>query len=236
MKSLFYQPIRIEAKPHQVCFWSDTHFNHKCEHWSIPLWRARGFESIEEHNETLIERWNEKSNMDTTFFHLGDFVFGFNSIEAFKKIIRRVNFKHLFVMPGNHCSGWKQVFEEQTNKNTWSVAPGKMVTFVPNYLEVVVNGQMFVLSHYPILSFNGQSKGGYCLYGHVHGNLSKNEIGKLYDKAKTMEVTVESAPYPVTFADVRSYMKTKEFISFDHHSYSENDSIQTCSDLTPLLS
>ena len=216
MKFLFYQPLKIVARDREVCFWSDTHFNHKCEHWEIPLWKARGFDSVEEHNEILIQRWNEKSNSNTIFFHLGDFIFGYDSIVHFKNIINRVNFKELYIMPGNHNSGWRQVFEEQ-KKNVWNINENKKVIFVPNYLEAYVNGQPLVMSHYPILSFNGQSKNGICLYGHVHGNLIKNEIGKLYSKARTFEVTVESCPHPINFKEIRSIFNDKESVSFDHH-------------------
>lgn len=220
MKFLFYQPVRVVAKDHEVCFWSDTHFNHKCEHWDIPLWKARGFNSIEEHNEGLIQRWNKKANQNTTFFHLGDFIFGFDSIHHFKEIIKRVNFKELYIMPGNHNSGWKQVFEEQRS-NIWKIDENKKVIFVPNYLEAVVNGQSIVMSHYPILSFNGQSKHSICLYGHVHGNLAKNEIGKLYNKAKTLEVTIENSPSPITIGEVKAYFRNREPVSFDHHVQEE---------------
>ncbi len=216
MKSLFYQPVRVLAKDHKICFWSDTHFNHKCEHWSTPLWKARGFDSIEQHNEALIDRWNLKSDSDTTFFHLGDFIFGYDSIQNFKDIIKRLNFDTLYIMPGNHCSGWKQVFEEQKG-NVWYVNNNKKVVFVPNYLEACVNGQMIIMSHYPILSFNYQSKQGICLYGHVHGNLIKNEIGLLYSKARTLEITVETAPYPLTYGEIKNYFKSKDAVSFDHH-------------------
>lgn len=216
MKSLFYRPIKVVAPEHDICFWSDTHFNHRCEHWEIPLWKARGFSSVEEHNEGLISRWNSKANEETVFFHLGDFIFGYNSIDNFKNIIQRVNFKELYIMSGNHNSGWKQVFEEQRG-NIWHITAHKKVIFVPNYIEIVANGQMIAASHYPLLSFNGQSNGGYCLYGHVHGNLIKNEIGQLYAKAKTMEVTVEAEPFPVTLQEVHRCMRSKLPVSFDHH-------------------
>jgi len=119
-------------------------------------------------------------------------------------------------MSGNHCSGWKQVFEEQKG-NVWHINENKRVIFIPNYIEANINGQMFVMSHYPILSFNGQSKNGICLYGHVHGNLIKNEIGKLYSKARTLEITVENSPSPINFEEIKNYFKNRESISFDHH-------------------
>ena len=216
MKFLFYQPIKIVAKEWDVCFWSDTHFNHACPHWEIPLWKARGFSSVEAHNEGLIERWNKKCNEETVAFHLGDFIFGYDSIQNFKSIISRLNFKTLFVMPGNHNSGWKQVFEEQRN-NVWALNANKQVVFIPNYVEAYINGQLIVMSHYPILSFNGQSKNSICLYGHVHGNLAKNEIGKLYQKARALEVTVENCPEPISFKEVKTYFRNKPPVSFDHH-------------------
>lgn len=216
MKFLFYQPLKVVASDHQVFFWSDTHFNHRCEHWDIPLWEARGFSSVEEHNEVLINRWNEKATEDSIFFHLGDFVFGFNSVDYFKQVINRVKFKDLYIMPGNHNSGWKQVFEEQRG-NVWRVGNNKRVIFVPNYLEANINGQPLVMSHYPILSFNGQSKNSICVYGHVHGNLAKNEIGKLYSKARTMEVTIENSPSPMSLRELKTHFRHTEAITFDHH-------------------
>ena len=81
MKFLFYRPINIVAKDDKICFWSDTHFGHRCEHWERPLWKTRGFSSVEEHDEELIKRWNEVSTPNTIFFHLGDFIFGKDSIE-----------------------------------------------------------------------------------------------------------------------------------------------------------
>lgn len=216
MKHLFYKPLKLSSTDENFVFWSDTHFYHACAHWPIPLWKARGFSSINDHNEGLIERWNAKCTEETTFFHLGDFIFGVDAGNNFKDILRRVNFKTLYVMPGNHYSGWRHVFEEQRS-NVWDIGPRKRVVFVPNYLETILNGQLFVMSHYPILSFNGQSKGSICLYGHVHGNLSKNPINSIYSKARTYEVTVENNPFPVNLKEVKDQFKFAEPITFDSH-------------------
>jgi calcineurin-like phosphoesterase family protein len=216
MKYLFYKPIKFSSSSENFAFWSDTHFFHACNHWPVPLWKARGFSSIEEHNELLIERWNSKCTHETVFFHLGDFIFGLDAKNNFKDIIRKVNFKTLYIMPGNHYSGWKQVFEEQRS-NVWDVTPEKRVIFVPNYLEAIINGQLFVMSHYPILSFNGQSKNAICLYGHVHGNLSKHAIGSLYSQARTYEVTVENCKDPLMLNDINQLFAQSSPITFDSH-------------------
>jgi len=216
MKYLFYKPIKLSSWEENFVFWSDTHFFHACNHWPVPLWKARGFSSMEEHNQTLIERWNAKCSEDTVFFHLGDFIFGLDAKNNFKDILRKVNFKTLYVMPGNHYSGWKHVFEEQKS-NVWDITSQKRVIFVPNYIEAILNGHLFVMSHYPILSFNGQSKNAICLYGHVHGNLNKNPIGSLYSKARTYEITVDNTPHPINLKEIKERFKHTESITFDSH-------------------
>lgn len=216
MKYLFYKPIKVTTEDHNVFFWSDTHFNHACLHWPTPLWKMRGFSSLEEHNEGLIERWNSICNNQTTFFHLGDFIFGADSEIHFRSIINRLNFRTMYIMPGNHFSGWRHVFEKQKS-NVWDVANGKRVVFVPNYIEAFINGQLLVMSHYPILSFNGQSKDSICIYGHVHGNLKRNSIGEIYAQAKTYEVTVENSPQPINLKELNLIFKNRQPVVFDYH-------------------
>lgn len=221
MKYLFYRPIKFSSKEENFVFWSDTHFFHACSHWPIPLWKSRGFSSLEEHNEGLIQRWNAKCTDETIFFHLGDFIFGIDAKTNFKEILKRVNFKTLYIMPGNHCSGWRHVFEEQKS-NVWDITPQKRVIFVPNYLEAELNSQLLVMSHYPILSFNCQSKNSICLYGHVHGNLKKNQIGELYSQARTYEVTVENSPSPLCLKEIKQHVSQIGPITFDSHLHTSS--------------
>lgn len=218
MKFLFYKPLKLSGENDEICFWSDTHFGHKCLSWSIPIWQTRGFSSLEEHDAVLIQRWNEVSNSNTIFFHLGDFVFGFDTVERFKLLIKRLNFNTLYIMPGNHCSGWKQNFEEQT-KTVWYPGEGKKVVFVPNYLEIIANGQPIVLSHYPIASFNGQAKGSWMLHGHCHSNLYTSELGPLLYKAKIKDIGVENCSFPTTLAKLQQeFSKYPANITYDHHN------------------
>lgn len=216
MKFLFYKPLKLTQNEHEICFWSDTHFGHRCLSWENPLWKIRGFSSIEEHDSTLIKRWNEKASATSTFFHLGDFIFGFDTVERFKSLLKTLHFQTLYIMPGNHCSGWKQNFEEQV-KTTWHINENKRVVFVPNYLEIIANGQPIVLSHYPLVSFNGQAKGSWMLHGHCHGNVHKSEIGPLLYKAKIKDITVENSAYPLNFHELKCFFANYSNITYDHH-------------------
>lgn len=217
MKFLFYRPLKVDAKEKEILFWSDTHFNHACLHWEVPLWKARGFDSVEEHNEGLIDRWNQVCSKDSIVFHLGDFIFGKESIQNFSNIVQnRLNFKALYSLPGNHYSGWKQIFES-LNGNVWKINENKTVFFVPNYLEIYANGVPMVLSHYPLASFNGQAKGAIHLHGHCHSNLAKSELGPLIYKTKTLDVGVENCPFPVDFGYLKERFIHQPTLTYDHH-------------------
>jgi len=216
MKFLFYKPLRFEHDGNNICFWSDTHFGHRCDHWETPLWKMRGFSSIEEHDNTLVERWNKVCNNETIFFHLGDFIFGQNPEQRLVDFLSRLKFKTLYSMPGNHSSGWKQVFESQP-KTTMHL-DNKTIYFIPNYLEVVANGQPIVMSHYPLASFNGQAKGSWMLHGHCHSNLYKSEIGSVLYKTKIIDIGVENSPLPKTLNDLTALFQNKQTVTFDHHN------------------
>lgn len=58
---------------------SDTHFGHVKDF----LWRPRGFSSVEEMNEGIIERWNLIVEPDDDVYLLGDVIMGDISIKRF---------------------------------------------------------------------------------------------------------------------------------------------------------
>ena len=74
---------------------SDTHFGHDREFVYVP----RGFNSIGEHDETIIARWNETVGEDDIVYHLGDVMLGDNSygIECVKRLKGII-----YIIPGNH--------------------------------------------------------------------------------------------------------------------------------------
>ena len=169
LSNYFWEPIKIEHA--NVWFWSDLHIGHKCEHWETPLWKNRGFNSVEEHDETLIKRWNDKLNEESEVFSLGDILFGSHGEERLNSLFNQLTFNTLYVLPGNHHAGYKQLLNQSLTKDgiRYSYFGDKKVYFVPNYLEIIVCGQPIVLSHYPLASWNGQAKGSIMVHGHCHG-------------------------------------------------------------------
>lgn len=81
----------------EIFFIGDTHFGHKgiIEFSSTKVFRP--FDTIEEHNEELVRRWNATVGKNDKVYHLGDFCFGKKNIEIASRLNGR---KHLIM--GNH--------------------------------------------------------------------------------------------------------------------------------------
>ncbi len=216
MKGLFYQPVRVEAKNHEILFWGCLHYRHDPK-WEVPIWKRRGYESSKAHDEGIVQNWNNKATENTTGFLLGDTMFGYGGEEEFIKLMNRLRFSRLFVMSGNHHAGWKQTFENLKDNTLYLDKCHKQVIFVPNYLEAYVNGQPIVMCHYAIASWNGQGKGSWMLHSHSHGSLYGTDLGNILYTAKIMDVGVERLSSPVSFGSIKSVFKD-EAVAFDHHN------------------
>jgi calcineurin-like phosphoesterase family protein len=223
LNNYFWEPLKFDHT--NIWFWSDLHMGHKCESWENPLWKNRGFSSIEEHDQTLIDRWNKNLNEESIVFHLGDIMFGYNGEERLKDLILNLKFKNLFLFGGNHHAGYKQLLEKSDELNGVSCvhSHSKTIYFVPNYMEIIVCGQPIVLSHYPLASWNGQSKGSWMIHGHCHANLYKSDIGKILYKCKIIDVGVENCSEPISMSGIRNIFKQKENLTFDHHNSETNN-------------
>src|SRR5713226_1648742 len=76
---------------------ADTHFSHKFLALDI-----RGFDTIEAHDEAIVENWNSVVNPDDHVWHLGDV--SLNKPEKFSSFTRRLN-GHKHLVFGNHDVG-----------------------------------------------------------------------------------------------------------------------------------
>lgn len=219
LKKMLFEPLRLKGKDDEFLFWGCTHFDHNPK-WEDPIYKQRGYESAEDCTIGLINNWNSKASHNTVSFLLGDVMFGMGGFEKFLSLLNRLNFKDLYLCSGNHCAGYKQALELTDDNAAYQFSSEKKLIFVPNYFEAFVNGQPIVMSHYPILSWNGQAKGSWMLFSHVHGNLEKSKIGSAYlaSGGKMYEVSVEKNAYPITFGEIRKIMREREDVSFDHHS------------------
>mgnify|MGYP003407738605 FL=1 len=172
--------------------------------------------------EALINNWNSKVSNEDTAFLLGDTVVGAgqDSEKVFKEILSRLNYKELYIMPGNHFAGFKQIFEREICTSEiddyyrlpFIVNYSKIVSIIPNYYEIFVDGQFIVLSHYPIYSWRDIGHGSYMLHGHTHAKIN----GKL--KGRILDLGPESiGNFPLSFQEIKKIMDVKEIESPDYH-------------------
>ena len=141
----------------EIFFTSDTHFSHNQGF----LYEPRGFSSVAEMNEAIVERWNNVVKPDDIVYHLGDTMLNDNAtgIECFKRLNGQI-----FLIWGNHDTQNRTnaLFEECRHKmlGGW-------------YAFVIKHGKMSIyLSHYPTLTTNYDDKHFsqhvVNLHGHTH--------------------------------------------------------------------
>jgi calcineurin-like phosphoesterase family protein len=87
---------------------SDYHFNHSLQ----AVLQKRGFKTAEEMNEGLIKVHNETVPKDGIVFNFGDYCLSDPEGETVKETLKRLNFKVMYIMKGNHPSGVNKLHRE----------------------------------------------------------------------------------------------------------------------------
>lgn len=141
----------------KVFFTSDTHFGHK----NILRFCKRPWATIAEHDQALIQNWNDIVPEDAVVFHLGDFCYkggGFPTIQHLKGLLHG----QIVLIRGNH--------DPDTRKTQNFQKLQQLFTGVYDLLQIEVEGQRILMSHYPLLTWPhayGQHP-TWQLFGHVH--------------------------------------------------------------------
>lgn len=134
---------------------SDWHFGHNREF----IWKARGFSSVEEMNEYIINTHNSLVQPEDDVYVLGDLMLGNSSINI--EYIKRLNGK-LHIVRGNH--------DTDTRWEMYSQLPN--VVEQSNAITFKYKQHHFYLSHYPTLTGNLEKENltqmTLNLYGHTH--------------------------------------------------------------------
>lgn len=135
---------------------SDLHFMHDKPF----LYEPRGFTSITEMNEAIVERWNSVVQPNDLIYNLGDIAL--NDVDRAIHYIRLLNgFQHL--IKGNHDSNnkVKEIYSRCDNIACigWATA-------------IKYHKLNIYLSHYPTLTSNYDDKSFrqhvICMHGHTH--------------------------------------------------------------------
>ena len=157
-----------------IYYISDTHFGHE----KIIKLCNRPYQNIQEMNEDIIKKWNNKVKPEDDVYFLGDFAYKISSINAIE-ILKRLNGKKHFIK-GNH--------DKESFLST--IKEKGLIEEVNIYQEINDNDRRVILFHYPIEDWNGQYHGSYHLFGHIHNS---NNYYKTIENR--FNVSIESINY-----------------------------------------
>lgn len=145
-------------------FTSDLHLFHKkiCEFTDRKL-----VTNQEQHEEWLVDLWNNQVKHKDTVYILGDVTFG--KYDESAAVLNRMN-GHKIVIKGNH---------DDTKMLNRFLADGVIQEW-HQYKEIKILGTTTCLFHFPIGSWFKQAHGSWHLHGHSHGAYADSR-GKMLD-------------------------------------------------------
>ncbi len=193
-----------------IWFTSDTHFGHKNIVLATSSWpdreeKCRRFDSLEEHDQTLIDNINKLVKPDHILYHMGDWSFGGH--ENIKKYRSKINCKNIHLILGNH----DQHIEPKDSPYRGCFSSIKHVNSFSLRLEGNFTKTKFFMSHYSHQVWPNSHHGSIHLFGHSHGTLLG--IGK------SMDVGVDTNNfYPYHLDEIMFYMKDIDIANVDHHN------------------
>ena len=133
-----------------IFFIADTHFGHS----AIINLCHRPFESVEEMDSFMVDKWNEKVTGNDTVYIIGDLFYKHKEPE---KILKQLKGKKRLII-GNHDGDWIK-----------RVEASKFFLSIDNFIETSDGKHPLVLCHYPLMSWKHEQK-SYMVHGHIHNN------------------------------------------------------------------
>ena len=157
-------------------FISDLHFGHK----NVLSFDDRPWTNIEDHDNFIIQNWNDTVSYEDDVYILGDV--SWHNATKTNEIFKQLNgTKHLII--GNHDG--KLLKNREFQQQFQEICYYKELPYTEN--------KIIVLCHYPIPCFNKHYYGSYHLYGHVHNGFEENmmrnirrQMQDLYDVPSQM--------------------------------------------------
>lgn len=175
-------------------FSSDWHLQHR----NILTYDPRPFNTIEEHDETIINNYNSTVKAKDNFYFLGDFAFCHDD-KKIESYLSRLGGNKFFIR-GNH--------DHTRTRKLFS----KYGTYLGEQSKVKIEGQEIVLNHYKMYVWDKKHHGTWHLYGHSHGTAEHFENGKSFD------VGINCSNYfPIEFSTVKNIIDKRVDTLNDHH-------------------
>ena len=186
-----------------IYFSSDLHLNHDRDF----VWKARGFNSVNEMNEEIIKRFNSVVTSEDDLYLLGDLCLGGGSVEAMaanRRLLSQLKGK-VHHIRGNHDTD--QRIEMYKKLYNFVEVSGKWADMLD------WNGYHFYISHFPTITSNMDMQKPLKqvtinLMGHTHQTENFYE-----DNSRVYHVGADSHNcYPVSIEQIIEDIRKKEGI------------------------
>jgi len=188
---------------------SDLHLGHSnIAGPNTSIWKEgyRGFESVEQMDDEIINNINRFVQPEDTLYVVGDFAMGGHTrIPDYR---RRINSQEVHIILGNHDAHIRKYAD--------------LFASVSESKTIFVNKQGIYLHHYACRVWEGSHKGFLHAYGHSHGSIEHSPYGKSMDVGIDNAFKIFGAYRPFQ-AEEFMYLMHKRKIEFpDHHSSETN--------------
>ena len=146
---------------------SDLHLCHDKDF----IWAPRGFKSVWEMNDTIIENWNKVVAPDDEVYVLGDLML--KDLETGRKLLSQLK-GNIHVVLGNHDTDTRIDIYNHLH-NVVSVSYAERIKY---------KKFTFFMCHYPMYVGNYSGKSMWCLSGHTHSKeIFQKEFPQNYNVA-----------------------------------------------------
>ena len=193
---------------------SDCHFFHESLNTCMD---CRGFESVDAMNQYMIRQWNRKVMPRDEVVILGDFSLG--TAEQTNQLLEQLHGKKFLIL-GNHDGVVKRRRFRQ-----------ELFEWIRPYEELHDQKRKVILSHYPILCYNGQYRfdqdgnpSVYMLYGHVHDTFDQRLVESCRSSIRSMRRTVRNGEETtIPFQLINCFCMYSDYIPLSLDEWIKND-------------
>lgn len=194
-------------------FISDTHFKHRNIVRGISQWEGqkgcRDFDTLDEHDNKILDGINSVVGPDDTLRHLGDWSFGsVANVAAFRA---KINCRNIILIYGNHD---RNIRRDRALRD--------LFVWTGDMRSDFFGKQYIVQCHYAFQVWEDNNRGAFMLHGHSHDALEHDpkcvNCGHQTSDGKILDVCVEGHDCkPWSLPEINEYMAARPIVAKDHH-------------------
>ena len=188
----------------EIFFTSDSHYAHKNIVRGVSNWSSksgcRDFDSLEEHNNAIVDGINSTVGERDILYHLGDWSFG--GVDKVSEFSNQIKCREIHLIYGNHDGNIRRDRKLRDDH----------FTSVKDFDTLFIGKQQIVMCHYALQVWENNHRGAIMLHGHSHNSLDHSGDGRILD------VCVEGHNYkPWHLDEILEYMFKIDIVAKDHH-------------------